>query len=214
VPAHATIPTNDELRRSLNASRDPRVTQTREAIIGAASALAKTDNEPITVSNIVRTSGVSRSAFYAHFGSLDDLAVFIQTRTFEQIAIEERSPEGFTPNATLRLSLERLVQHFAQHRPLYAAALSLSTSRRVHERAASALAELTRGYLATLPHLPADISPSITSAYISNATIGVLDAWVLGQIDASPEGIVNHLMTLMPDWVSNPENPASTNQPS
>jgi AcrR family transcriptional regulator len=197
--------TNVSLRRTLDASNDPRVAATREAIVRAASALAGSPTDA-TVSGIAKRAGVSRSSFYSHFASLDDLVVFIQKRAFEQIAlVDDDHPSSspvLSPRETLQRAQERLVTHFAEHRGLYSAVLALSTPRRVHERTAAVFADLIEGYLWALPHVPDAISPSIASVYIANAGVGVLDSWILGDIDAAPEEIVHHLMALMPAWIA------------
>ena len=67
-------PRNGEIRPR---SQDPRARRTRERLVRAYVDLAKTSAGVPTVSDVVRSAGVNRSSFYAHFTDVGDLSLYL-----------------------------------------------------------------------------------------------------------------------------------------
>jgi len=194
----------EKLRGDLSDSTDPRVARTRDALFAAVHRLAAQGSTEFGVSDIVREAGVSRSSFYSHFASLQDLAAQLQKRAFEDIAAQERSERG-SPDS-MRASQERLVAHYAENRILYATVLALPLSHEAHTSAATTMATLIEERLAETD-IPAGVVPALASTYIANAAIGLLIAWVRGDVTATSPEIVDHLLALMPTWLRDDATP-------
>lgn len=62
---------------------DPRVARTRRAIVEATETLLRRRAaEGIAVADVVACAGISKSTFYCHYGSLDDLYRHMEDRLF------------------------------------------------------------------------------------------------------------------------------------
>ncbi|WP_368497004.1 TetR/AcrR family transcriptional regulator [Herbiconiux sp. A18JL235] len=189
---------NEELRRTLRDSPDPRVARTRTAIAAAVHALSDA-GEVLSVAAIVRTAGISRASFYAHYADLDELANGLRRDAF--LTIADLYQHDDRPDA-MRTSQDRLVAHFAGNRALYAAAGALPTTKEGYLAGVRAMAAVIEEALAGHPSRPSDLDPEATARYISGAAYGLLDAWITGEIALSEERLADHLTRLLPSWFS------------
>lgn len=194
----------DSFRSFAEAPADPRAARTRQGILTAVARLHAADTADISVSDIVREAKISRSSFYAHFSSLDDLAVALLRQEFASVA----APNTPTPGATsgLRDSYTRLVQHFAQRESIYSSALGLPLSRRAFDDVIAAYAEQV---LASFdePASRADaIRARLAATYVAGGTVSLLSAWVADHHDISADQLVEHLIDLLPPVLSSAHN--------
>jgi AcrR family transcriptional regulator len=187
----------DSFRSSTEAPADPRAARTRQGILAAVARLHSSDVDDISVSHIVREAKISRSSFYAHFASLDDLAVALLRQEFASVAIPAPRSLG-----SLRESYSRLVQHFAQRESIYSYALGLPLSRRAFDDVIAGYAEQV---LASFdePFSEADaIRARRAATYVAGGTISLLSAWVSNHHDISADQLVDELIALLPPWLS------------
>jgi AcrR family transcriptional regulator len=189
---------NEELRRTLQSSLDPRVARTRAAIVAAVHQLSDAGEEP-SVAAITRTAGISRASFYAHYASLDELADGIRREAF--LAIGDLYRRDDRADA-MRASQERLVAHFAENRILYAAVGALPVTKEAYLAGVRAMAAVIEEALRDHPARPAGLEPEATARYIAGAAYGLLDAWVTGEIVLGEEELADHLTRLLPSWFS------------
>jgi AcrR family transcriptional regulator len=187
----------DSLRSTTETPGDPRAARTRQGILAAVARLHSSDVGDISVSHIVREAKISRSSFYAHFSSLDDLAVALLRQEFASVALPgPRSPGG------LRESYTRLVQHFAQRESIYSYALGLPLSRRAFDDVIAGYAEQV---LASFDE-PASEADAIrarrAATYVAGGTVSLLSAWVANHHDISADQLVDELIALLPPWLS------------
>lgn len=191
------------VRQTLNSSQDPRVARTRAAIVAAVHRVLAANPESIAVTDVIRESGVSRSSFYSHFASIDELAMYLLGEEYSRIAALDRDlrqTHSVSDLEAMRRSQERLVDHYTENRALYAAALALSTE--TDRRAATEMAIPILANIRALSGVPADIQPEIAALYVANAAVGLLHAWLRGEVEATKTQLVNHLVSLLPVWLS------------
>jgi AcrR family transcriptional regulator len=195
------------VRGGLQRSNDPRARRTHERIAAAVQRLSS-DGRDVTVSSIVAEAGVSRATFYTHFADLEELALWLQESTFEAVAEAERADEAAGDQTTaMLLSQQRLVEHYAEHRALYAAVFALPVARGVQGRVARAMARDVRAHIVDRAEAPAGLDPDLTALYIANAATGLIVAWVLGEVEAGADTVARHLLELMPQWMHRDSDP-------
>jgi AcrR family transcriptional regulator len=103
---------------------DLRAQRTRTALLGAFFPLVESMRyDDIRVAHIVARSGVSRSAFYAHFANKDALLAASIAGPFAVLADTLRSDDA--------VGLTRLLDHFWSQRPLARTVLAEPIRRRV-----------------------------------------------------------------------------------
>jgi AcrR family transcriptional regulator len=191
------------LRGGLRSSADPRAQRTRQKVFDAVEQLVGEGGD-VTVSAIVGRAGVSRATFYTHFADLDDLAVRLQEAAFDDIAAVARREHSDSDSGAMLASQVRLVQHYADHRPLYAAIFSLPNAQVVQARVSDAMERDIREHIEDLRgagRLPQGVLVEIAARYLADAATGVIVAWVVGRLDADVDTLARHLLELMPRWM-------------
>ncbi len=196
---------NEELRRTLDASSDPRVVRTRTALTEAVRALTAA-RSPVTVAALARHAGISRSAFYTHFASLDELALSLSRAEFAHIADSYRHDPG-DPQHALRSSQRQLVDHYVTHRGLYSAIAALPVTKESHLANVRAMAELIADDFRRHPARPSCLDPDVAARYTAGAAYGLIDAWLVGDVVLDADDLVEHLFRMLPPWFSRAAEP-------
>ena len=198
----------DARRRALQQSFAPRVEGTRASIIAAVRTLA-CDGQELSVAAIGRVAGISRATFYAHYSGLDGLARAVWQEAFRAVDELFRFDLHTTPDA-VPLALGRLVEHFADHRSLYAAVAALPVSKASYLANVRAFAGVIEEALNDDPHQENGLQAATTARYVASAVYGLLDAWIAGEIDLTEAELVEHLAVLHPFWNDATGQPPST----
>jgi len=206
----------DRVQRSLPARAiDPRPARTRAAIIAATEHLVTEDHTTeVSVNAIVRAARVSRSAFYAQFSDLDELAVAMLVDAFREIGLDDvraRAEDGAGDWAgsagdarrhLATVSNRRLVEHIAARYPFYRASLDWRLSGRVHETVVSAYADQVAATMRVLgDHVPVGADPEDTARFVAGGAIALLTDWLRTDAPERQDRIVERLLAMLPDWL-------------
>jgi len=184
---------------------DPRPARTRAAIVGAVEDLVADSEAEISVNAIARAAGVSRSAFYAQFADLDELAVSLLVDAFRDIGLDDvqaRQDPGADAGVLARESSRRLVTHIGRRCAFYRASLDWKLSGRVHESVVSAYADQV---LATMTALGDRVPPRVVhedaARFIAGGALALLTAWLRGDAPAGQDAMAERLVAAMPGWL-------------
>jgi AcrR family transcriptional regulator len=129
--------------------RDRR-SQVREQIVAAATeALRGAPYRELTIDEVMRTTGLSRTLFYRHFDDLADLLIQVTTDAWTELYEANRKLEqtGLDDAALIPVALEPSVRTFERHGPLLRA---LSEAAGHDERIERAHDGMRRRYVALL----------------------------------------------------------------
>ena len=181
---------NAELRKTLQASKDPRVVRTRAAIVDAVHQLAAEGRSTISVADIVRSAGISQSSFYSHFASLDELARYIFGLASGDIVTSDASATRW----------ERLVRHYEDERGLYTACLALPITLQSHNGAATAYAAAIAQEIDPA-EVPEGVELDAVALVAAQGATGLLNLWLTGQVRGTAEDIVRTLHAGIPTWL-------------
>lgn len=154
-----------------------RAQASRGALVAAFNGLVVSARyDDFGVGDIIRRADVSRSTFYQHFKSKDDLFRHSFAPVSSQLAAAcaaDCAPERLAP----------LLEHFRANRPLALGLLNGPSAPQVLGIIASHIQEkLTPGYLA-------GAAPSLAACQIAGSQLGLLRAW-LAHEPAKPAGEV------------------------
>lgn len=192
-------------RATLQDSSDPRVERTRRAIVDGAHRLLDDGATTFSVADLVRTSGVSRSTFYAHFEDLDAVAVLLLRESFTRIrslyAEARRRGTGDAVGA-MRVAQVRVVELFVANRALFAALAASSTANGFRRELVHAVSVEIETTLTAFDVVPAGVRADLTAVYVASAAVGLLETWLRGDLRATDDEVVEHLMVLMPTWLA------------
>jgi AcrR family transcriptional regulator len=181
---------NAELRKTLHASKDPRVVRTRAAIVDAVHRLADEGRTTISVADIVRAAGISQSSFYSHFASLDELASYIFGLASGDFATSDAEATRW----------ERLVRHYEDQRALYSACLALPITLHSHNESAADLGQqiVDRVDPETVPD---GVDLRLSALVAAGGAIGLLTLWLTGQVEGSADDMIRAIESTVPAWL-------------
>lgn len=154
----------------------------------------------LSVSGIVREAGISRANFYAHYASLDELALALHQSAFAQIATGYS--EASDAAESMLESQRRLVAHYVENLAFYRTVSKMPVSREAYLAGVRAMAEQMETALRSHPEAISNGSTSATARYIAGAAYGLIDAWVSGEIELSEDELVERLTSMLPTWFS------------
>jgi AcrR family transcriptional regulator len=183
---------------------DPRAARTREAIFAGIEKLMASGAPRVTVRDVVRASGVSRSSFYAHFSGLEDLAIAFLSRQIDivgEAGIAVRRDDLITGVAAARIGYSSLIGHVVQHFALYSSVLEVATTRAAFEGAIDAYSRRLLRSVLTLGGTPAGANVEVVVAYVAGGALTVISSWLRGELDIDDDGLVRQLVDLLPEWV-------------
>jgi AcrR family transcriptional regulator len=192
---------------SARLTADPRAARTRQMIFGAVESLMSERTSTVSVSDIVRTAGISRSSFYAHFTGLDVLATdYLRSQLAEisQAGVELRRKDLITGMPAARIGYRRLIAHMVEHYPLYSSVLELPPTRTAHNAIVGAYAGQIVQSIEALDSVPAGVDPELVATYVAGGALTLIGAWMNGQFEASDDALVEQLTSLFPTWLIEP----------
>lgn len=182
-------------------STDARAIRTRARLKEAYLALARLGEHP-KVSTLIRTAGVNRSSFYAHFDDIDDMTLWLVdealgdlTRSQAELAAKARQATRVTAIAAGGAYLEAV----DANRDALRAAI-LANRARAHARIGRAIERSMLDFLTITPGWDADsIRARTVTTWVSHGWAGAICAWVLGEIPLSRGALLKELVALNPD---------------
>lgn len=184
---------------------DPRPARTRAAIVRAVEGLAADASTEITVNAIARAAGVSRSAFYAQFADLDDLAVAMLVDAFRDIGLDDlRARDDHDADLrTLAVAANRrMLAHIGSRSAFYRASLDWRLSGRVHESVVAAYAQQVLATIRLLGvRVPGTVHAEDTARFIAGGAIAMLTAWLRDDAPAEQDAMAERLVAVMPEWL-------------
>lgn len=159
---------------------DPRAIRSRSRIQSALLGLLRTHPmETVTATELIRRSGVSRSTFYAHYS------------TVEEVLDDAASAlEGFVAGGSPGLPdlVARLFGHVADHRPLAAALLAAEGPNSPAGRRGALLVQEVAGRL--------DDSDPLAAHAVAAALVAVLRWWVNDPTPPIPDDTARRFVAL------------------
>lgn len=188
----------------IEAKPDPRILRSRRSLKGALLTLIEQQElTALSIADITREAGVSRSTFYDHYADLHELAESACTEMFEAVLAETpvfaliKGPEAANP-------LLALFEHVLSHRRLYTALLGPDGSARVmayllHRMTIAIHVNLEPGEKDSSTHRddPLDAPLNVVAAFCAGALLGVVVAWLNRGCPGTPESMAAESWPLM-----------------
>jgi len=185
-------------------THDPRAERTRQLIFTATRSLMADPTASVSVADIVRTAGISRSSFYAHFASLDILAAELLRVQFAQISADGLNLRGDDPSegrSAARVGYARLVGHMLENFPLYSSVAELPLTRSAFDQIVDAYASRMLQSVFEGEVVPPQVDAELVTTYVAGGALTLISAWMRGHIDVSDDELVDQLVTLLPEWL-------------
>jgi AcrR family transcriptional regulator len=196
------------MSRAMTGSDDPRAVRTRAALRAAFDELVR-DRAPseMSVAALTRAAGISRTSFYEHYASPEDLALDALDELFatlRDLDIGYRGSDAVSPGEATRRAISALVAYVGARRATYARLLGPGAAPKVHAEVVAAYAEHATSALAAAPGRPAGADAAVTARFLAGGVLTVLGAWLQEPADAQPDAdaLVDALVGAMPAWLT------------
>ena len=155
-------------------SVDPRAERVRGRLRDAAFTLAhQRPVDQLTVADIVERAGVSRQAFYQHFGDRDDAVAYAFTVAFAS------ATGGFEgdPRARILALFDFAAQHREMYRNVVPSAVTLRVVAAFRAELAPACGQIAAESMAAVTGI-AGLTPESVSRFLVGGFIEVLRSWM------------------------------------
>jgi AcrR family transcriptional regulator len=195
-------PDQEQLRQKMEATSNVRARKTRAKLVAAYQELTEESHHRVTVGDVVRQAKVNRTTFYAHFESIEALAVEAFADLAETITSEHlrRRADGGRREPSLA-SLEETLHYVAERRELYLELLGHGSTP-FFNAIEDAFALRTAGLLRTIGALPDDRDVEVAARFIAAGTVGVIAQWLRDGMNEDPDLLAERLLNLLPPYFS------------
>ena len=189
---------------------DPRAVRTRRLIIEAYERQLIQGFDVDTVAALVRAAGVSRSSFYCHFKSVEEVGVAALRELLDSFGSASHQSTGAVSSrlaateSSGSASLQEFVEHLNAHRTLCAAVLAAGPDNPAHSELQSTLVEHITIALSDVQGPMPDIGPRQVATFI----VGGVMALVVSGLkygDQTPAQVARAVHTMLPDWARDAE---------
>lgn len=188
---------------------DPRPARTKAAIYTAARELSAADGE-VTVNALAKRAGVSRAAFYSHFGGLDDLmGDLIQQLIDENLEIGQRQArESQNVQHIVQVSAQVTAEYVAEHQAFLRGALNWQITHHTYLTLVGTFANLHQFIFDQLgDRVPAHLPRRETARFLAGGTLDVIIQWLLDAEQAAADGrelpartLAERIAAVQPSW--------------
>lgn len=199
-----THPAQDDRRRELAATEDPRAARTRDRIVNALDALLEA-GEVVSVAAVCTRADIGRSTFYTHFATVGDVVVHVVDRMFDGLAprdVSRRTGQEMARAAITRTGLTELLDAFRTRRRWFLYALSAPATERVRERLVGEMSASLRGTILAERPDATDAFVRTASGYIAGGVLSVLLDWLDDAHERDDDDIVDTIAQLLPGWLT------------
>lgn len=187
---------------------DPRPARTKAALFTAARNLCATGDE-VTINDLVRHAGVSRSAFYTHYEDIEDLLGEMLDQLFEvQVAQATTLAGKRTPQEIVQSTMASMAAYAGIHRAFLRGSLNWKVRHRAYVDVVRTCARLHEKVLRLMgKDLPAHVEIAPTARFFAGGTMQVIVDWfdLAGQdardgkaVDEST--LLTELLRVLPSW--------------
>lgn len=160
--------------------------------------LAIKDYDSITIQDILDISRVSRSTFYSHFKTKDDLLLYVSNHIFGHVfskTLEEEKTHDFSKDIffSYRHLVEHIFYHVRDEKEFFKGILKPNGPKIFINEFRKQLSILVDSYFNNYPYkekLPLKLKKSI----IVNDFIVILDYWVQNNFVETPEEIAGYFI--------------------
>ncbi len=176
---------------------DKRSEKTVDAIYKAfASLINKKDYDDITIQDLLDEASISRSTFYAHYKTKDELLLSISNHIFDHVfskSLQEEKTHDFSKDVILnyRHLIEHIFYHIRDERELFEGILSNKVNALFLVEFRNQISKFVNSYLSNYPMTNNQIPFELRKSLAIEEFIVVLKYWVINSFKETPEEIAD-----------------------
>ena len=176
---------------------DKRKEKTINAINNAfAKIIKEKDYDDITIQDLLEEASISRSTFYAHFKTKDELLLSISNHIFEHVfskTLQEEKTHDFSKDLIFnyRHLIEHIFYHVKDERELFEGILSNKVNALFLMEFRNQISKFVSSYFANYPMINSLIPLELRKSLAIEEFIVVLKYWVQNNFQETPEEIAD-----------------------
>ncbi|WP_169786793.1 TetR/AcrR family transcriptional regulator [Nitriliruptor alkaliphilus] len=194
---------------------DPRAQRTRALLLAEYERQLALGGEPPTVASLVREAGVSRSAFYGHFTSIDEVGVAAVRSALDQLGVrdtEMRRDDAASGVSVARMTYAAFFAHILGHRHLYAPLIGANDISAAHDELREVLIAQTQRSIEAIADRPDGVDSRRAARFIIGGLMAVMAEWLRDPQPCSPQELAEHIAQTLPTWFASTNTSAPTVQ--
>lgn len=162
------------------------------------------DFDDITIQDLLDDSGVSRSTFYSHYKTKDELLLSVSHHIFEHVfskSLEEEKTHDFSKDTfyNYRHLIEHIFYHVKDEKELFKGILKSSGTKIFMDEFRKQLHRFVDSYYANYPYresIPLELKKNIS---VENFIV-ILRYWIDNGLKETPEDIANYFInSILPE---------------
>ena len=162
-----------------------------------AELIRKKDYDDITIQDILDETSISRSTFYAHYKTKDELLLSISNHIFEHVfskTLQEEKTHDFSKDMIIdyRHLIEHIFYHVRDERELFEGILSNKVNALFLMEFRNQLSKFVSSYFANYPMTNNSIPLELRKSLAIEEFIVVLKYWVNNNFKEDPEEITEY----------------------
>ncbi|WGL54117.1 TetR/AcrR family transcriptional regulator [Nocardioides sp. BP30] len=194
-------------QRAMTGNSDPRAVRSRQALREAfLRAVQSQSPSEMTVAALARAAGISRTSFYEHFGSPEELAVDTLDELFTTISDIDitlrRAGSTTSPLEASRLAVQALVDFLGPRRTTYARLLGPGAAPTVYVAVSEAFVRHATDALSRTAYRPDGVDVALTARFLAGGVLKVLGIWLAEPAPRPSEEVVDALIACFPAWLT------------
>mgnify|MGYP006059781447 FL=1 len=176
---------------------DKRKEKTINAVYNAfANLIREKDYYDITIQDLLEEASISRSTFYSHYKTKDELLLSISNHLFEHVfskTLQEEKTHDFSKDLILdyRHLIEHIFYHVRDERELFEGILSNKVNALFLVEFRNQLSKFVTSYFANYPMVNSFIPLDLRKSLAIEEFIVVLQYWVNNNFKENPEEIAD-----------------------
>lgn len=194
----------DDRRRALAVTEDPRAARTRDRVVEAVDALLEA-RESVSVAAVCARAGIGRSTFYTHFATIEDVVVHVVDTMFDELGprdVTRRTEHTMARAAITQTGLAELLEAFRKRRRWFLHALSAPATERVRGRLVEEMSTSLRGTILAERPDSTDTFVHTASGYITGGVLSVLLDWLDDPRGRTDDDVIDVIAELLPGWLT------------
>ena len=156
------------------------------------------DYDSITIQDILDDSNISRSTFYSHYKTKDDLLLHVSNHIFEHVfskTLEEEKTHDFSKDTffNYRHLIEHIFYHVRDEKELFKGIMKSNGTKIFMIEFRKQLFKLVDSYYSNYPYngrVPLELKKSLA---VENFIV-ILNYWIDNDLKESPEDVADHFM--------------------
>ena len=181
---------------------DKRLIKTQNAIYEAfTKALQEKPYSKITIEDILKLSGTSRSTFYSHYKTKDELLLSIVNHIFEHVfshSLTEEKSHDFSKSSIFDYShlITHILYHLHDEKELIQAILKSESKSHFIDSLKMQIEPITNIIIKNKLVKDKNLPEELYSSLITNSFIILIEYWFNNECKESPEVITNYFFLM------------------